>query len=126
MLVVEDDLSVRSVIVHALERAGYVVEFAANGYEGLALIKTFEPDLIVSDLVMGGLGGVDFVTRVRQHFPNMRVLFTSGYSHLHEERWEHEGHTLFLAKPFRSSDLLFCVRRLLAPPRRPERSLEAS
>ena len=114
ILVVEDEISVRSVLVHTLERAGYIVETASNGYDALSLIKTLEPDLIITDLVMAGLGGADLARRVRKRFPHMCVLFTSGYSHLYEQRWGTEPNTRFLAKPFRGSDLLLATRSLLA------------
>jgi signal transduction histidine kinase len=82
VLVVEDDALVRASSARALRAAGYVVTTASSGEEALASIKE-RPDhfkLMLSDVVMPGLGGVELLQAVRQRAPKMKVLLTSGYS----------------------------------------------
>ena len=82
VLVVEDDDRVRRLTATRLEQLGYHVEQAVNGQAALALLAE-KPgiDLVFSDQVMpGGISGLDLAAAVRERFPNMRVVLTSGYS----------------------------------------------
>src|SRR5690606_5944060 len=82
VLVVEDDDRVRRLTATRLEQLGYHAEQAVNGQAALALLAE-KPgiDLVFSDQVMpGGISGLDLAAAVRERFPNMRVVLTSGYS----------------------------------------------
>ncbi len=67
ILVVEDDLAMSSGIRDVLEMNGYRVQLAENGVEGMKVLETFRPDLIISDIMMPEMDGFEFLEQVRRH-----------------------------------------------------------
>ncbi len=116
ILVIEDETSVREVTVKLLSRLGYTVLSAVDGLDGVARAAAHEGTihLILSDLVMPELSGVEAVARIRQARADVPVIFISGFS---EEalQWRQgmpSGGRL-LSKPFSIEDLARTVRRAL-------------
>ena len=125
VLLVEDDLAVNMVTRRVLERANYHVLAAQNGIEALRVAERvgYRLDLVVSDLRMPGMGGLELGAELRRRHPGTRVLFLSGYTeNLASCKAPLEPGSDFLAKPFTASALLERVRRLLED----RRSLAAS
>jgi len=120
VLVVEDDEKVREVAVRALESGGYRVLSASGGEEALQLARgeAGPVHLLLTDVVMPGLGGREVARRVLGLKPEARVLYVSGYTHdaIGKEGVQDEG-SEFLPKPFTASTLLDRVRTLLDRPR---------
>ena len=114
VLVVEDDVSVREVVCRVLQRAGYKVMTASNGEEGLRLAEREldRIDLILTDVIMPRLHGPDMVDRLRAKRPDVRVLFTSGYT-ANALRADLSS-VNFLEKPFTASALVAAVHRALS------------
>jgi PAS domain S-box-containing protein len=116
ILLVEDEDSVRDVARRILEAAGYAVVVARNGLEALEIASTTigEIDLLLTDLVMPGLGGRELAERLVRDRPRTRVLFMSGYT---EDAAVHRGFmgstVDFLAKPFTVEKLTSHVRAVL-------------
>lgn len=79
ILVLDDDQSVREVLVESLKAAGYDVFEASSGEQALAALPEFDPDLIVLDFVMPGLNGAEVAARVRQTRPKQKILMVSGH-----------------------------------------------
>ena len=117
VLVVEDEPMVRALVSHVLAAQGYDVRTASNGDEALALAEHAdgELDLLISDVVMPGLNGVELARRLRSRWPGLKVLLISGYSdsRLFEGRAEGEEPAALLAKPFTPQELLANARNLL-------------
>jgi PAS domain S-box-containing protein len=117
VLIVEDEPGVRSVASRVLERCGYEVSTASSGEEALAAWARAEGlDLLITDVVMPGISGSELVARLRSHRPDLRVLYTSGYT---EDAVVHHGVASgahFLSKPFTPADLAQKVRDVLAVP----------
>ena len=116
ILLVEDDEGVRALTRHALQSSGYTVLVAREGQEALRIgQKRQEPiDLLVSDVVMPGLGGRQLSERLRLLHPEMKVLFLSGYTD--DAVVRHgvlEGEVNFLQKPFSPAVLARKVRDVL-------------
>jgi CheY-like chemotaxis protein len=116
VMLVEDDASVRALSQRALERAGYAVVVARDGLEAVAVAERHEGviDLLVTDVVMPGMRGPEVATRLREQRPGLRVLFVSGYA---EDAVGPDGvlaFGAFLAKPFRTAELVARVAALLA------------
>jgi CheY-like chemotaxis protein len=65
-LVVDDSMLIRHSVCRFLEERGLIVESATNGVEALAVLNNFVPDLIITDLLMPRMGGVELVRRIRQ------------------------------------------------------------
>jgi len=116
ILLAEDDMAVRNLTVHMLENAGYTVLRAENGVEALKLFKINpeEISLALLDVVMPELGGRQVYDRMKIIQPDIRVLFTSGYSYdaFHTGFILDEGLQL-IQKPYTPADLLRQIRRVL-------------
>ena len=117
VLVVEDEPAVRSVALRALRGAGFTVCVAADGDEALRLLGEARGpavDLVVTDVVMPRLGGLELAARLRERRPGLPVLFVSGYTeHAADLQGRLDERTTFLSKPFTPQDLLRAVRQLL-------------
>jgi PAS domain S-box-containing protein len=115
VLLAEDEQGVRALARHVLEAAGYVVVEAADGTEALRLAEAARClDLLVTDVVMPGLGGRELAERLLAHDPGLKVLYLSGHSDdeaLREAVARHEIY--FLAKPFTPAMLTQKVREIL-------------
>jgi signal transduction histidine kinase/CheY-like chemotaxis protein len=115
ILVVDDDPDVRWITAEDLREIGYVVAEADGGRAALAILERDDPcDLMLVDLVMTGLTGVDTVRLVRRARPDLKVLFCSGYADM--SRFEKDiGDEVLLKKPFRRDTLAEAVRAALQP-----------
>ena len=114
ILVVEDDAPVRDLLVRVLTEAGYLVVGAASGQEALQLAgQQGELDLLITDLVMRGMNGIEVARKLREDRPELPVLITSSYSPEqlgHNEPIDAE----FLEKPWGPGEVLECVARILS------------
>jgi signal transduction histidine kinase/CheY-like chemotaxis protein len=110
ILLVDDDAEVRSVALAHLEGAGYDVLTAASGEEALNVLKrnAHAVQMLVSDVSMPGMSGVELAHKVRALLPKMPILLISGYSEELTANSEHVAR--FLAKPFSGARLLAEVR----------------
>jgi len=116
VLVVEDDETLREIIVESLESCGYRVLAASNGLEALAVAEAAsEPiELLLTDVVMPQLNGKELADRLCESRPGLRVLFMSGYAGDAIERYEVSGEGVgFLQKPFTAETLARQVRGVL-------------
>jgi CheY-like chemotaxis protein len=116
VLVVEDEEAVRRVTVAALRRFGYVVLAAAEGSEALALEAGHDGpvDLLLTDMMLPDLTGLDVADRIRERRPGLPVLLMSGYAPREVLRAPHRRPEVsFLEKPFVVDELLEAVGRVL-------------
>ena len=112
---VEDEDAVRRLVRSTLERRGYRVMVASGGPEALQIVRGGEHiDLLLTDLVMPQMSGVEVATRVRHERPGLRVLFMSGYTDRSLQKTAAlPDATEFLQKPFTPAILARRVRELL-------------
>lgn len=75
---VDDEECIRAVFAAILQREGYEVAVAQDGFDALLKISQFAPDLIISDLNMPRMSGFEFLSVVRRRFPNILVVASSG------------------------------------------------
>ncbi|MBK7366396.1 MAG: response regulator [Candidatus Eisenbacteria bacterium] len=115
VLLVEDDALVRDYVLTCLEQSGYRVASAESGAQALEHLATAPlPALLLTDVTMPGISGVELARRVRLSHPAVPVLFMTGYMRSFEpdgEAAEFSGQAL--AKPFTRGDLLQRVRAAL-------------
>jgi two-component system cell cycle sensor histidine kinase/response regulator CckA len=116
ILLVEDEDAVRRLIQRILESAGYRVIPVANGDEALEICRSGEAliDLVLTDMVLPGMNGVEIARRLRTLQPTLRTLFMSGYTDRAVSRMQEAGASVgFLEKPFDSGTLMSRVREAL-------------
>jgi len=118
VMVVEDEEGLAQNLADLLVLEGYHVATAPDGLAGLRTHLTFRPELVISDILMPIMDGVEMVRTLRERDPGIKVIFISGFfgtrSIQNELMAEIEqfGYPR-LAKPFRPSQLLELVRRAL-------------
>ncbi|PTQ11601.1 hybrid sensor histidine kinase/response regulator [Sphingomonas oleivorans] len=115
ILLVEDEAMVRGVAERALVRQGYRVLIATNGEEALDLLEGGEAvDLLISDVVMPTMDGPTLVRHARGRFPDMPILFMSGYAEEQLRRSIDIDRIAFLPKPFSVQQLAAAARDVMA------------
>lgn len=115
ILLVEDEENVRRVTGRLLERLGFSVLLASSAEEALALYEGqgARPDLVLTDVVMPGLTGIEMAERIRAMDPSLPIVFTSGYTSRELGRTPDDPPSPFLPKPFSLEDLERSVRDAL-------------
>jgi two-component system cell cycle sensor histidine kinase/response regulator CckA len=117
ILLVEDEAMVRAVAERALTRQGYQVLTATNGEEALELLEEgAEIDLLISDVVMPTMDGPTLVRAARAKYPDLKILFMSGYAEEQLRKSIDIDRVSFLPKPFSVQQLGQAARDALLPP----------
>lgn len=117
LLIVEDDESVRTLAARALERAGHRIDIAADGAQGLALIRAARGgyDLVVSDIRMPEMDGIQMAKAAASLFPAMKILLMTGYADQRERAEELNGVIVdVVQKPFTLAEIRARVEQALA------------
>ena len=116
VLVVDDDQKVRTLLAELLENEGYEIVTAADGGSGLEIVSSFEPDVVISDVVMPVLDGIEFCRRIKQDQKtgDIPVLLISGLRNAVADSVAGltAGADDYLDIPFRNEELLVKVARL--------------
>lgn len=118
VLVVEDEEGLKENLAELLQLEGFHVATAANGLMGMRVHLSFRPELVITDVVMPIMDGVEMVRQLRGRDPNLKALFISGFFGTRSIREElmdeirRFGYPM-LAKPFRPSQLFALVRQVL-------------
>src|SRR5215813_1878273 len=123
ILVIDDEHVVLSLTHAMLTRYGYTVLTANSGAEALALIKNWgdiEVHLLVVDLVIPDMNGVETVKRIHELRPGLPILYCSAYSEEETLRPVFARGIPYLSKPFTSQQLIKKIREVLDGKNRPE------
>jgi two-component system response regulator FlrC len=114
ILIVDDDGGMRRALAEVLGRGGFDVAQASSGEEGLARLGADAFDLVVSDLRMPGLGGLNLLREARRRHPRVPIILITAYGTVDDAVAAMKlGACDFLVKPFSPQDLLQLVRRAL-------------
>jgi CheY-like chemotaxis protein len=110
ILVVEDEISLLQAIQEILESLGYTVITAQNGQQALEKIKEKKPDLILSDIVMPVMNGINLAQALQKDFSSSQIIMMSGYSRKDDmDILEKIGVSQFIRKPFPIRTLALAV-----------------
>jgi DNA-binding NtrC family response regulator len=116
-LVVDDEVAVRRFAARVLEREGFSVLEAEHGAEALDLLVTYaaEVEVVVSDVVMPHINGVELMQTLASAYPDLPVILMSGYANAALTELGIAVPCSVISKPFPSDRLLEEVRRCLRP-----------
>ncbi len=114
VLLVEDEASVRNVVARLLTKLGYEVSSAASAEEAIRFFDRGSSfDLVVTDIVMPGLSGIEMAELLKTRYPFLRFLFISGYTSRELGTAPKAPPEPFLPKPFTMQELSEEVRKAL-------------
>ena len=116
VLVVEDEFHIREIIRMTLEMKGYRVQEAVNGKEGLKLVSQYKPDLIVTDILMPVMDGLEFFLMLKEksETANIPVIVLTVKDSIEDERSALLlGVDEFISKPFDPRDLINKIEGIL-------------
>ncbi len=115
-LIVDDNGSVRATLSRILERAGMITVEAANGHTALTLLtdSALSIDIVLLDLAMPGMNGLELLSNVRQRLPHLPVLLMSGnVEQVTTATFPLDHYTDFLPKPYRANDVMARIAALI-------------
>jgi CheY-like chemotaxis protein len=127
ILVIDDEPDVRDAVKRVLERAGYSVRTADNAIDALAELERVATDVVITDIIMPKINGVQAIESIRKAFPSVRIIAISGGGNFGISTYqptaitttaylasaEVAGAHLALTKPFESGDLIQAVEKVL-------------
>lgn len=112
ILLAEDDDAMRTYLARALERSGYEVVAVDRGTEALPLIESDHFDLLLTDIVMPEMDGIELAQHAATVAPDMRVMFITGFAAVTLKAGKALPQAKVLSKPFHLRDLVLEVERM--------------
>jgi CheY-like chemotaxis protein len=127
ILLIDDDDDVRDSMARVLEHEGYETVTAKTAREGLSLLESSDFDLLISDIIMPGIDGVEAITRARKSNAAIKILAISGGGNFGRRYYQPEaitttaylqaaadaGADFVLTKPFERRELVDCIQQLV-------------
>ena len=112
ILVIDDEEAIRDSCCQVLSKDGYVARVAENGHSGLRKIREVKPDLVLIDLKMPGMGGMELLEKIRDIDPNIISVVITGYATIESavEAMKRNAYD-FLPKPFTPDQLRIVIER---------------
>lgn len=113
ILLVDDEESIHLLYKEEFEEEGYEVASALNGEEALKLFETYLPDLVILDINMPGIDGIEVLGQMKQKKPNIKVILCSAYPEYKQNlaSWASDE---YIVKSFNLDELKNAVRKHLS------------
>jgi two-component system cell cycle response regulator CpdR len=112
ILLAEDDQIMREYLTRALERSGYAVTAVDRGTAAIPLLQTERFDLLLTDIVMPEMDGIELAQRAGEMAADMRVMFITGFAAVTLKAGKAVPNARVLSKPFHLRDLVLEVDRM--------------
>ncbi|GGE28598.1 sporulation initiation phosphotransferase F [Pullulanibacillus camelliae] len=114
ILIVDDQFGIRILLNEIFEKEGYQTFQAANGVNALQIVKKEAPDLVILDMKIPGMDGLEILKRIKQDNPEIKVIIMTAYGELDmiQEAIDHGALTHF-AKPFDIDEVIAAVKEEL-------------
>ena len=112
ILLAEDDDAMRTYLARALEQSGYSVVAVDRGTAAIPLLEVERFDLLLSDIVMPEMDGIELAQRCAELSPTTKVMFITGFAAVTLRAGREAPHAKTLSKPFHLKDLVLEVERL--------------
>src|SRR5690606_26967978 len=104
----------RNALAEILRDEGYAVETAADGFKALPKLRDFAPEVVLTDLKMPGMDGVELMSKVREHDPEVGVVIMTAFGAVDTAvQAMREGAADYLTKPLNADELLVVLSRTL-------------
>ncbi len=116
ILLAEDEEAMRNYLARALENAGYQVVAVDRGTAALPLLENEHFDLLLSDIVMPEMDGIELAQRCAEVSPKTKVMFITGFAAVTLKASHHAPQATVLSKPFHLKDLVLEVERVFGLP----------
>ena len=117
VLLIEDDPSLLALMAHAFSAAGYTTLTAENGRKGLRLLDAYDPDLVITDIVMPDIEGIGAILQIRRKPRPPKIIAISGAGPGGRRDYlswaKHLGADEVLAKPFRMAQIVALSNRMI-------------
>ena len=114
ILVVDDEATARSALADVLRGEGYSVETAADGFKALGRLADFEPELVLTDLHMPGMDGVELLKKLKEHDAELPVILMTAFGGVETAvSAMREGAADYLTKPLNLDELSIVVARTI-------------
>jgi len=118
VLIVDDEAPIRDLCARVLTRNGFAVTMASTGEDAVRQLQDGPFDLVISDIRMPGISGMDVLTTAKSLYPSIAVILITGFgTHDVADRANQSGADRILMKPFDAMELLAMVRKILAKER---------
>ena len=118
ILIVEDDEALCETIKLRLEHAGYQTRIAHDGKLGFKMIQESKPTLVITDIIMPEIEGLEFIKMIREAYSNLPIIAVSGGGRMKPDGYLRAalnfGASKLLTKPFTNEELLEAVQGLLS------------
>ncbi|MEW6413328.1 MAG: response regulator [Candidatus Zixiibacteriota bacterium] len=126
ILVVDDEEVVLSLVRDSLEEDGFVVRTASDAFEALESIEERAVELLITDIRMPRMDGIELVQKVRKSYPNIAVIFTTGYANLNSAKDAlRQGASDYILKPFELKEMRQAVHNAVEKIKREADSRES-
>jgi CheY-like chemotaxis protein len=113
ILVIDDNEDFRKLLAETITLWGYNAEEAVDGQQALSIIEQFSPDLVIVDLDMPNMNGLEFTKRVKEINPNFPVIMVTAFAKFYTSEEINASHPdAFLQKPVHMDKLLEVIQRM--------------
>jgi DNA-binding NtrC family response regulator len=117
ILIIDDEIHILLMLKKMLERAGYEIDLASNGQEGLEVFRNDPPDLVITDIIMPEKEGLETIREMKKEQPDLKILAMSGGGKISADNYLDTarifGASGIIEKPFNQSRLVSLVREIL-------------
>jgi len=119
VLIVDDQFGIRTLLNEVLQKEGYEIFQAANGLQALHIIKKHSPDLVLLDMKIPGMDGLEILEKLKEIDSEVRVLIMTAYGELDMiEKTKKLGALAHFSKPFDIDEVRSAVKKHLLPSNR--------
>jgi len=117
ILIIDDEPYILLMLKKMLEKAGYEVDLASNGKEGMDLFEKDKADLVITDIIMPDKEGLEIILEMKKQRPDLKIIAISGGGRISPESYlecaTHFGASRVFQKPFKQKELVSAVNELI-------------
>ncbi|ANB60626.1 response regulator [Anoxybacteroides amylolyticum] len=115
LLIVDDQYGIRILLNEVFQREGYTTFQAANGVQALEIVQKHQPDLVLLDMKIPGMDGIEILKRIKEINRDIKVIIMTAYGELDMIQETRElGAVMHFAKPFDIDDMRDAVRKYIS------------